>query len=77
MSTNIRKNTGKLLNLHQNLTKVESRRDSTNHASMLVLAAPRIRIVYEENVFYYSNCGHDDDGSHSSLCSGREWISKV
>ena len=44
MSTNIRKNTGKLLNLHQNLTKVESRRDSTNHASMLVLAAPRIRI---------------------------------
>ena len=47
MSTKIRKNAGKLLYLHQNLTKVESRHDSTNHASILVFAAPRIRIVYE------------------------------
>jgi len=46
------------LNLHPNLTKVDSRHDSTNHASMFldepsgkaerVLAAPRIMIVYEE-----------------------------
>ena len=35
------------LYLHPNLTKVDSRHDSTNHASMLVLAAPRIMIVYE------------------------------
>ena len=37
------------LNLDPHLTKVESRHDSTNHASMLVLAAPRIRNVYEES----------------------------
>ena len=44
--------------LHPHLTKVESRHDPTNHASMFldepsgkaerVLAAPRIRNVYEE-----------------------------
>ena len=31
--------------LHPYLTKVDSRHDSTNHVSMLVLAAPGIRIV--------------------------------
>ncbi len=74
MSTKIRKNAGKVLYLHQNLTNVESRHDSTNHASMLVLAAPGIRIIYEENDFYHNNCSHYDDGCHSCLCSGRERI---
>ncbi len=32
----------KSLSLFQILTKVESRHDSTNHASMLALAVPRI-----------------------------------
>ena len=32
----------KSLSLPSVLTKVESRHDSTNHASMLALAAPRI-----------------------------------
>ena len=50
------------LNLHPNLTKVDSRHDSTNHASMLVLAAPRIMIVYEEKWYYYSILGHIHDG---------------
>ena len=31
--------------LHPYLTKVDSRHDLTNHVSMLVLAAPGIRIV--------------------------------
>ena len=38
-----------LLSLQRILTKVESRHDSTNHASMVVLAAPRIVIVYESS----------------------------
>ncbi len=42
MSTKVVINALKSLYLHKVLTKVESRHDSTNHASMLALAAPRI-----------------------------------
>ena len=42
MGVKIRKNEELLLSLCQDLTKVESRHDSANHASMLALAAPRL-----------------------------------
>ena len=53
------------LNLYPKLTKVESRHDSTNHASMVVLAAPRIVIVYESSFDQtYIQCA-----AHGSLLS--------
>ena len=42
LGVKIRKNEELLLSLCQDLTKVESRHDSANHASMLALAAPRL-----------------------------------
>ena len=62
MNAKVLKNPQFLVILHPYLTKVDSRHDSTNHASMFldepsgkaerVLAAPGIRIVYEVDGFY-------------------------
>ena len=49
------------VSLQPYLTKVDSRHDSTNHASMLVLAAPRIRIVYDERQNYIGIVEHIHD----------------
>lgn len=59
------------------LTKVEFCRDSANtEQAQLALAAPKIRIVYEEKYYYLSIYSHFDDGSDSCICTGRAWGSK-
>ena len=41
LTTKVARNAELLLSLQEELTNVKSRHDSTNHACMLVLAAPR------------------------------------